>query len=101
MHLLVSDRRQRGHDHVEAVEPRPAFNEMKSRRADRNNANQRDTDKPKIANDLHSSRWSLVVGRWQIQKGQRPTTDYKTKGPPRMCGRPKESVTRLVGHHLR
>src|SRR5581483_984820 len=94
MHFLVSNSRERGHDHVEPVKPRPALDEVKSGRADENDSQERQPDRTKIAKSFHKyGRWSPVVGK--ISFGQRPTTDYKTKGPPRMCGRPDVPVIKI------
>ena len=63
MCLLIANGGERGHDHVEAVEPRPALDEMETSGSQRHDENQSERNTPKIAKNLHFGRWSLVVGR--------------------------------------
>src|SRR3954447_17091356 len=65
MCLLIADGGERGHDHVEAVEPRPALDEVETSGSQRHDENQSERNTPKIAKNLHLvvGRWSLVVSR--------------------------------------
>ena len=46
MEFAVADRGDRGEDHVEAIEPRPAFEVMKSGDADQDQSDQGQEDDP-------------------------------------------------------
>ena len=74
MHLLIANGGQRRDHHVEAVEPRPAFDEVISRGADRHDKQQQSANDPQIAQGFHSRyRWrSLAVCR----SPQRAATDF-------------------------
>src|SRR5215467_14277006 len=66
MRLLVADGGQGCDHHVEPIEPRPALDEMKARRASDNHECQSSHDETQIVKRAHkSSRQSSVVGRQQ------------------------------------
>ena len=55
MDLLITDGRKCGHDHVEAVKPSPALDDMESSRTDQGEQQQSRADQPKIAEGFHES----------------------------------------------
>ena len=57
MHFLVADGRQSGDDHVKAIEPGPAFDEMIAGGTDNDYRCQSEPDQSEIAQGFH-----LVVG---------------------------------------
>src|SRR5690348_4223766 len=59
MNFLIADGRKRGDDHIKAIEPRPAFDVMKSRHADERQHTQRDCDEFKVAEDFHEELSAL------------------------------------------
>src|SRR6516225_4231210 len=106
MHFLISDGGQCRDHHVEAIEPRPALDEVISRRADGNNQHQESTDISQVAKGWHGvvqtrvATAALAVPAWatphrseQTMNDKRltplfPTHDYKTKRPSAQCGGP-------------
>jgi hypothetical protein len=63
MRFLVADGGEGGHHHVKAIEPGPALNEVKSRRARENDNRERQSNQAQIAKSFHeNSGWSFVAG---------------------------------------
>ena len=67
MDLAVSDGGDGGQHHVEAVEPRPAFDEVESGDADEDQCQQREEEDLQIEQGLHSSH-CVASGREAQQK---------------------------------
>src|SRR5215469_4527991 len=99
MHFLISDRRQRGNDHVKAIEPRPALDVVIPHRAEGNNQHQESADLSQVAQRWHersagSDSWpviskniygfgkSLSTDHWPLITSFRHTT-IKQNDPPR------------------
>ena len=55
MYLLIADRRKRSHDHVKAVKPCPALDEMESSRTDQGEQQQSRADQPEVTEGFHES----------------------------------------------
>ena len=70
MDLAISDGGDGGQHHVEAVEPRPAFDEMEARDADEDQCQQREEEDLQIEQGLHSSH--CVALRRAVQQ-KRPS----------------------------
>src|SRR5437899_3208008 len=81
MDLLIADGRERGDDHVKAVEPRPPFDVMKPRHADESHYDECDCNQLEVSEDAHEL--SLAVGQRKLSPvGQQPTAyalDYETE----------------------
>ena len=68
MDLLITDGRKCGHDHIEAVKPCPALDEMESSRTDQGEQQQSRTDQSEVTEGFHElSRWLLVAGLLRTQ----------------------------------
>ena len=64
MDFLVANGGEGSDHHVEAIEPGPAFDEVKAGGADERKPEQRHADKPKVAERFHGWSLALAVGRW-------------------------------------
>src|SRR5215469_9886876 len=65
MDLLIANGRQRGHNHVEAIEPGPALNKMEPGSSDKNDDQQREKDKAEIGLDAHEcGRYDWAFDPW-------------------------------------
>src|SRR4051812_25238832 len=84
MHFLISDGSQRRDHHVEAVKPWPAFDEVISGGANCHDQQQKNADLSQMAEGVHDSRWSSVVGRQPLVVGQEhvPAAAWTSQRPP-------------------
>ena len=73
MNFLISNGGERGHYHVEAIKPWPAFNKVKTRRAHQHDRGQRDHHQAEIAKSFHVGFGS---GRPASGTARRKEADY-------------------------
>src|SRR5256712_322196 len=82
MDFLIANSGKRGPHHEKAVKPRPPLNKMKPRRAREHDARQGHANQSQVAENSHEALPLSCIQNC-------PTiTDYKTKKPSALRGRP-------------
>src|SRR6266851_1734884 len=82
MDFLIANSGKRGHHHVKPVKPRPTLNEMETRRAREHDTRQGHANQSQVAENSHEALPLSCIQNC-------PTiTDYKTKKPSALRGRP-------------